>query len=98
AQLLFELQDLAAEGRLRHAEPQGGAPEVQLLGDRDETAELLQLHHRYRKGIRNLYWTGMGRYGKEVLNGRPRRRHPGPGQVGQSPDPGQLRWARVPDR
>lgn len=44
AELLLELADLLAEGRLRDAQPGGGAPEMQLLGDGGEIAEVAQFH------------------------------------------------------
>jgi len=39
-QLLFQLPDLQAEPRLVDAQPFGRAGEIQLLGDRDEVAEM----------------------------------------------------------
>jgi hypothetical protein len=33
-----------AQGRLGHVQPLGRAPEVQLLGDGDEVAQLAELH------------------------------------------------------
>ena len=43
-QLLLQLPDLQAEGRLRDPEPCRGAGEVELIGDGDEAAELALLH------------------------------------------------------
>jgi hypothetical protein len=42
-QLLFELGDRLRERRLRHVEPLGGTPEVLLLHDREEVAQVSQL-------------------------------------------------------
>ena len=41
----LELLDLPAQRRLRHVEPLGRAAEVQLLGDGDEGADLVEGHH-----------------------------------------------------
>ena len=46
AELLLELAHLLAERRLRDPHAGGGAPEVQLLGDGDEVAEVAELHVR----------------------------------------------------
>ena len=40
----FECSDLLAERRLLDAQPLGGAGDVAFLGDRDEVAEMAQLH------------------------------------------------------
>ena len=45
----LELLDLPAQRRLGHLQPGGGPAEVQLLGDGDETAELLQRERHARK-------------------------------------------------
>ena len=49
----LELLDLAAERWLRHGEPLGRAAEVQLLGDGDEGADLVEGHH-VRRGYRTI--------------------------------------------
>ena len=46
ADLLLERGDLLAQGRLADVEALRGAPEVQLLGERDEVAEMPELHAR----------------------------------------------------
>ena len=43
SEIALELADRARERRLRHVQPLGGAAEVQLLGHRDEVAQLAQL-------------------------------------------------------
>ena len=43
AELRLELADRPAERRLRDVEPLGGAPEMQLLGDREEVPEVSKL-------------------------------------------------------
>jgi hypothetical protein len=42
ADVAFQLLDLPTQRRLGHAEVGGGTPEVQLVGHRDETTELLK--------------------------------------------------------
>ena len=42
--LLFELPDLQAQRRLLDAESLGGSREVSLLGDRNEVAQVSQVH------------------------------------------------------
>ena len=44
AELLFELLDLAAQGRLNHKQAIGRAREAELLGDRNEIAKVAKLH------------------------------------------------------
>ena len=43
-ELGLERADLLADARLRQVQPLGGAAEVKLLGDRDERAQLAELH------------------------------------------------------
>src|SRR5206468_9470124 len=45
-QLLFESPDLLAQGRLGDMELRRRPPEMQLFGDREEVAEVAQLHAR----------------------------------------------------
>src|SRR5262249_48533364 len=47
SELALERADLAAERRLRDAEPVGRAPEVRVLRERDEVSEVTHLHRRY---------------------------------------------------
>jgi hypothetical protein len=47
ADLALEVADLAAQRRLRDVQPLRRAPEVQLLGDRDEIPEMTQLHETW---------------------------------------------------
>ena len=42
---MLEDLDLPAQRRLRHVQPRRRPPEVKLLGDRDETAELAEIEH-----------------------------------------------------
>ena len=44
AQLPLELLDDACHGPLRHVQPLGRATEVELLGDHEEDAEVLELY------------------------------------------------------
>mgnify|MGYP000695172016 CR=1 FL=1 len=44
AQPFFELADLAAQRRLRHVQLKRGGTEAPLLDDRDEAAQVVQLH------------------------------------------------------
>jgi hypothetical protein len=44
AELALERLDLQAERRLRHMQPLGRPPEMQLLGNGDEIPEMAQLH------------------------------------------------------
>lgn len=44
SQLVLEPLDLTAQRRLRDAEAAGGAPDVTLLGDRDEVFQLIEAH------------------------------------------------------
>jgi hypothetical protein len=48
AELFLELADVEAQGRLRNEQPLGRAAEMQLLGDRREIAQLLQVHASLR--------------------------------------------------
>ena len=45
-QLLLELADGDAQRRLGHVQTLGGAAEVELLGHRDEVAQVAKLEHR----------------------------------------------------
>jgi hypothetical protein len=50
ADIVFEALDETAERRLRHHEAFGGAPEVKLLGDDDESVQPPQIgDHRHRR-------------------------------------------------
>jgi hypothetical protein len=48
AQLVLQLADLLAQRRLGDMQAQGGAAEIQLLGHRQEVAEMTQLHQTFR--------------------------------------------------
>src|SRR6185436_19997079 len=52
ADLALQVEDLTAQGRLRDPQSLGRAPEVQLLGHRDEIAEMPKLHVRRRAASR----------------------------------------------
>jgi hypothetical protein len=43
---VLENLDLPGQRRLGHVEPRGGAPEMQLFGNRNKAAELVQVEHR----------------------------------------------------
>src|SRR5262249_35060810 len=43
-QLSLEAPDLLAQGRLRDAQPRGGAPKMELLGDGEEVTQVAELH------------------------------------------------------
>lgn len=44
SQLVFEPLDLTAQRRLRDVQAPRGAPDVPLLGDRDEVFQLIEAH------------------------------------------------------
>ena len=44
AELVLELADLLAHGRLRHVQPLGSAAEVELLRDRYEVPQMAKFH------------------------------------------------------
>ncbi|MGY3357623.1 hypothetical protein ACVWZK_004286 [Bradyrhizobium sp. GM0.4] len=44
---VLEHLDLPGQRRLGHVQPRGGAAEMQFLRHRDETAELVEVEHRY---------------------------------------------------
>ena len=54
AERMLEQLDLPAERRLGHEEPPRRATEMQLLGDRDETAKLVQFNHPNLESIDSL--------------------------------------------
>jgi hypothetical protein len=44
---VLEHLDLPGQRRLGHVQPRGGAAEMQFFRHRDETAELVEVEHRY---------------------------------------------------
>ena len=66
AQVLLHLADLLRQRRLRHAEADGGAAEVQFVGNGEEVAELAQVEHRSK-----------GSVGEEDVDGRDEHGHDG---------------------
>src|SRR5258707_485400 len=51
SQFRLDLFDLHAQWRLRDMQALSGPPETQLLGDRDEVAQMSKFHDRFVKSI-----------------------------------------------
>src|SRR4249919_2576168 len=82
ADLIFEISDLATEGRLRRVQPLlGGERQASLLCDRDEIAKVPQLHSAFHiskacpSAYKVFFHGARGAY--LCRNGRGPRRNPG---------------------